>query len=254
MKNFLKSLLGVNTVSLLVLAHSGFKAFTKATNAAFTVTHIHDSRDLLSIPEVRLEDVLGDKEPTVVLSVMKDEGGRMPLDQAVALLAILVKEQPKEVLEIGTFNGHTTALMAQNLEHSIIHTVDLPEDFSSSNDMVTNIPKDDFHLIEKREVGKEYKNKPYSNRVIQHFGDSAVWDFKEAGHPTFFFIDGSHTYEYCKSDTEKCMELSSGKGVFLWHDCDYGHEGVVRFLAEWRKNGYDVVRIQGTPLAYLKLS
>jgi hypothetical protein len=111
-----------------------------------------------------------------------------------------------------------------------------------------------FHLISRREVGKEYKKREYQSKIVQHFGDTINWDFKEAGNPTFFFINGSHTYEYCKNDTEKVMELSGKKGVFLWHDCDYGHPGVVKFLKEYRDSGYDIVRIQNTPIAYLKLS
>ncbi len=253
MKDAFKTVLGLNAVSLLVLLNSGLRAFLLASKSAFTAAHVYDSKNLLSIPEVKLETILNGIEPVVALSVAKNESGRMPLDQAISLLSVLVKEQPKEVLEIGTFNGHTTSLMAQNLENAIIHTVDLPEDFSSEVDTLKDIPKDDFHLISKREVGKEYKNKRFSHRVVQHFGDSAVWDFKEAGNPTFFFIDGSHTYEYCKSDTEKCLELCKGKGTFLWHDCDFGHPGVVKFLAEFRKGGYDVMRIQGTPLAYLSI-
>lgn len=177
----------------------------------------------------------------------------MPIDQAITLLSILIKEQPKEVLEIGTFKGHTTYLMALNLKNSIIHTIDLPEDFDSSNDTNIEIPKDDFHLIKNRIVGREYKNKQYSSKIIQHYGDTANWDFNKAGEANFFFIDGSHTYEYCKNDTEKAMKLCKNKGTFLWHDCDYGHPGVVKFISEFRKKGHDVVRIQNTPLAYLKL-
>jgi hypothetical protein len=79
-----------------------------------------------------------------------------------------------------------------------------------------------------------------------------VWDSREAGSPTFFFIDGSHTYEYCKNDSEKCFALCDGKGVFLWHDCDEAHPGVVRFVMEWRQMGRDIRRISGTPIAYWK--
>jgi hypothetical protein len=211
MRKVLKIILGCNPVAIMVLFHSGVRAFAQACSAAFTSAHILDSRNLLSIPVVTLEDILGNESPTIKLTVATNVSGRMPLDQAVALLSILVKEQPKEVLEIGTFNGHTTSLMALNLENSIINTVDLPEDYSFESDTKVEIPKDDFHLIQKREVGKEYKNKSYSSRVRQHFGDSAVWDFKKAGNPTFFFIDGSHTYEYCNSDTENCFKLSNKK-------------------------------------------
>ena len=93
---------------------------------------------------------------------------------------------------------------------------------------------------------------PCASRIKQHFADTARWDFHEAGQPTFFFIDGTHTYEYCKNDSEKCFELCGGRGVFLWHDCNETHPGVVRFISEWRRQGKDIKRIAGTSIAYWK--
>ena len=76
--------------------------------------------------------------------------------------------------------------------------------------------------------------------------------FKKSDMSIFFFIDGSHTYEYCKNDSEKCWELCGGRGVFLWHDCDNVHPGVIRLIAEWRHLGRDIRLVNGTALAYLK--
>jgi hypothetical protein len=87
---------------------------------------------------------------------------------------------------------------------------------------------------------------------VQHFGDTANFNFSKFGNPTFFFIDGSHTYEYCENDSEKCLALCQGKGLFLWHDCDHSHPGVVRFISEWRAAGRNIARIEGTGLAYWK--
>ena len=103
-------------------------------------------------------------------------------------------------------------------------------------------------------VGREFKNQPCARRIRQHFGDTATWNFRDAGQPTFFFIDGSHTYEYCKNDSERCLSIAGPGAVFLWHDCDDTHPGVVRFVCEWRAMGRDVRRIAGTPIAYWKRS
>ena len=178
----------------------------------------------------------------------------LPSDQAMALLAILIAEAPNEVLEIGTYMGHTTRLMAENLESATIHTVDLPEAFSHDNRAAdpSSLVKDDFHLIARRVVGREYRTRAAAKRIRQHFADTATWDFREAGCPTFFFIDGSHTYEYCKNDSEKCFELCAGRGVFLWHDCDKNHPGVRRLIREWRAEGRDIKVISDTSLAYWK--
>jgi hypothetical protein len=200
----------------------------------------------------KLDELLGERKCEVRLRVMKYEDGMMPFRDALGLLSLLVAENPKEVLEIGTYMGHTTRDMAENLETATIHTIDLPPDFSAVADAAGLPPKDDFHLIARRVVGREFKGRISEKRIVQHFGDTATYDFQKAGRPTFFFIDGSHTYEYCKSDSEKCLALCPSGGVFLWHDCNETHLGVIRFVLEWRALGRDLVRIEGTDLAYWK--
>ena len=247
MKSLLKFILGLNGVSLIHLLRLSPKRVFRASQKAFTAA----SRTI-DIPEIKLGEILGDRKADIHMTVTRYEDGMLPSDQAMVLLAVLVAESPREVLEIGTFMGHTSRLMAENLPTAIINTVDLPEDFSPESDPVTGIPKDDFHLIKERRVGREYKNEPCAERIRQHFGDTAKWDFSEAGSPTFFFIDGSHTYEYCKLDSEKCFAACGGRGVFLWHDCDSDHPGVVRFITEWRAMGRNIQRIAGTPIGYWK--
>jgi len=205
-----------------------------------------------TIPVVSLGDLLGTAKPEIHLTIQRYEDGILPYEQALALIAIAVATAPKIVLEIGTFMGHTTKQLAANLPDTIIHSVDLPLDFAPEHDSVTEKKKDDFHLIAKRQVGREYRGTPYESRVRQHFIDTAVWNFNEAAGATLFFIDGSHTFDYCKNDSDRCYELCQGKGVFLWHDCDDMHPGVVRALLEWRALGRNVVRIEGTSIAYWK--
>jgi Methyltransferase domain len=210
------------------------------------------ARLLANIPEVTLLYILANRKPSIQLTVQNYEDGMLPLEHAIALLAIAVVENPKEVFEIGTFCGHTTKLLAQNLSNALIHTIDLPPDFSPENDFGRKIPKDDFHLIRQRTIGREYKTENGSERIIQHYGDTADWDFSLIANANFFFIDGSHTYEYCKNDSEKCYLACAGKGTFVWHDCDLDHLGVLKFLQEWRALGRNIVRIRGTSLAYWK--
>jgi hypothetical protein len=262
MKSFLKSLagidavrvlLGFNLVALIHLLRLKPKLFLEACRSAFLASRRQATISALNqIPEIGLGDILGNRRPLIRLSVMQSEDGMLPNDQIMAVLSILVAENPSEVLEIGTFMGYTSRQMAENLETATIHTVDLPEDFSPEHDPYQALPKDDMHLMARRIVGREFKGRSCASRIKQHFTDTAIWDFREAGHPTFFFIDGSHTYEYCKSDSEKCFALCAGRGVFLWHDCDDAHPGVVSFVSEWRQEGRDIRRISGTPIAYWK--
>jgi hypothetical protein len=148
--------------------------------------------------------------------------------------------------------GHTARAMAENLENATIHTIDLPPDFSAKPGIGDSLPKDHFTLTAGRIVGREFKGQPCEKRILQHFGDTAVMDLARIGRPTFFFIDGTHTYKHCKTDSEKCLALCPQGGTFLWHDCDEVHPGVVKFVSEWREQGRNIVRIEGTSLAYWK--
>jgi hypothetical protein len=167
---------------------------------------------------------------------------------------VLVDRAPRCMLEIGTFCGYTTRLLAMNMPTATIHTIDLPEDYDAGSDDVS-IPKDDFHLIESRKVGSEYRSDPSITNVVQYFGDSATWDFRKAEDATFYFIDGSHTYEYARGDTEKALAASRGRAAtLLWHDCDRGHPGVLSWLNEMLSLGHPVRRIAGTNLAIMDTS
>jgi hypothetical protein len=258
MKNWIRFLGGFNLASVVRGCRLGFGEFVNSCYKGIIAVHPLESREkikeahaLHSIPEVSLDEILGDRKVPIKLVIQRHEDGMLWAHEAQALLSLLVLENPKEVLEIGTFMGHTTRRMAENLPDSIIHTIDLPLDYSTAQASAGLPPKDDFHLIKRRVVGREFKDQDCEKRIVQHFGDTAVFDFKQFGQPTFFFIDGSHTYEYCKQDSEKCLALG-GKGVFLWHDCDEWHPDVVRFVLEWRAAGKDIMRIKGTHFAYWK--
>ena len=259
MKRFFQYLLGFNLASVIRGCRFGFGAFKAACYASLCAVYpfqdknkVREAEALKALPEVSLDEILGENKAEIKLTIQRHEDGMLSAGEAQALLSILVLENPKEVLEIGTFMGHTTRRMAENLKDSVIHTVDLPLDFSTSQMPGGLPPKDDFHLINRRVVGREFKGQDCEKRIVQHFGDTATMDFQKIGRPTFFFIDGSHTYDYCKQDSEKCLALCPSNGVFLWHDCDAWHPDVVRFIHEWRAAGKNVRRIKGTNLAYWK--
>jgi hypothetical protein len=255
----LEALLGLNLAAIGCQFAKGPRAILRASRIACLAVKpsLPESsgevfQELDKIPVRNLGDILGEAKCEIKIRTMKYEDGMMPYRDALGLLSILVLEKPSEVLEIGTFMGHTTRAMAENLESARIHTIDLPLGYPIQEDTQGHLPKDDFHLISRRVVGREFKNSIFESRIRQHFGDSATMDFSEMGQPSFFFIDGSHTYEYCKSDSEKCLALCPKGGTFLWHDCNGTHPGVVKFINEWRSLGRDVIRIADTDLGYWK--
>ena len=252
MKQLLRIVFGTNVASLPYLFRGKPDRFAKAAVRAFRGARDEPLVSPLDIPAIRLGEILAGRRPRISLPISEYEDGMLPTNELLALLAILVAEQPAEVLEIGTFMGYTARQMAETLPTATIHTVDLPEGVVPEEQGATGLPKDDWHLITSRVVGREFQGTPAASRIRQHRADTATWDFREAGRPTFFFIDGSHTYEHARHDSEQCYALCGGNGVFLWHDCDPTHPGVQRALAEWRALGRDVRRIAGTTLAYWK--
>ncbi len=259
MKKLLRFLLGLNLASFVNGFRFGPKDLVRSAFAALAaVFPFQDRVDretrriFESFPTKPLAEILGDARPVVSFSLRPREDGALGVSEMVTLLGLLIAEQPREIVEVGTFMGQTAKCMAEALPNSIVHTIDLPEDFQAGGQVESLPPKDDFHLIAKREVGREFKGLPCAARIVQHLADTATFDFAQLGHPTFFLIDGSHTYEYCRQDSEKCLALCPKGSTFLWHDCDPWHPGVLKFLLEWRESGRDIVRIEDTYFAYWK--
>jgi len=170
--------------------------------------------------------------------------GSLPWNDLTALLSISIERSPRTVVEIGTLHGNTTRLLAINLPESHIYTVDLPEDVDPG---ASGMKKDDLHLIRGRRLGAEFRSDSSIRNVTQLLGDTAIMDFPAA---EMFYIDGSHTYEYVKNDTQKAMSFSEAKTI-VWHDCDRTHPGVIRWLREMVEQGQPVRRIADTNLAVL---
>ena len=99
--------------------------------------------------------------------------------------------------------------------------------------------------------GKRSLSDPAITNVTQHYGDSATWDFSPVQGLDFVFIDGSHTYQYVRSDTIRCAEAAAGRATFVWHDFDYCHYDVVRYLTELASAGLPVRHIEMTNLVFL---
>jgi hypothetical protein len=198
---------------------------------------------LVRIPEVSLSEIVS--KPTIrVVGTYSYVDGYLPWCDILGLISVLVDRSPRTILEVGTFNGYTTRLMALNLPDAEIHTIDLPEDFKDTG---TGQEKDDFHLILSRRVGFEYRADPSVKSIQQHFGDTAEYIFPAA---EFCFIDGSHTYSYARNDTEKALASGATK-TLVWHDCDRFHPGVTGWLVEMIQAGYLIRRIKDTNLAIL---
>ncbi len=206
------------------------------------------------VPEVSLASLAPVPERLTLDLRYVDVDGATPLRDVLAILTLAVAQDPKAALEIGTYFGSTTANLALNLPEAKIHTIDLPEDLGQASALIEGQPVDDEHLIRGRQLGRSFRGTPLEKNIIQHQGDTALYDYSViGGEVTFFLIDGSHTYEYAKGDTLHCFAIAKGTCSFLWHDCDRYHPGVTSWLIEMIDAGLPVVRVENTSLACMKI-
>jgi hypothetical protein len=206
---------------------------------------------LAAFPEVRLSEAVTTKPTIIIEGLYTYVDGSFNLQDQVALMTLLRDRRPSLVFEIGTYNGNTTRLMALNLPEARIHTLDLPQDLSDEQLRHSDLPKDDFHLIAKRCVGEAFLSDPGITNVTQHFGDSATWDFSPVHGADFLFIDGSHTFQYIRSDTIRSAEAAAERATIVWHDFDDTHYDVLCYLTHLVNAGLPVRHIESTFMAMM---
>lgn len=257
----MKAMLAVNGASVVRGVRFGPKAALERMQAAYQAVDPFSAKEnraervlLGRIPERRLEDVIELPEQIVIDPRYALVSGSTPIEDVVAIVALAKAQRPKAALEFGTFYGSGTANLARNLPDAVIHTIDLPPEGGVAETLIHGKPVDDLHLIQGRQLGKAFRGTALEQRIVQHLGDTAAYDYSVIqDEVSFFLIDGSHTYEYAKSDTLKAFGVARGGSTFAWHDCDDTHPGVTRWLGELLEAGLPVCRIEGTVVACMRV-
>jgi predicted O-methyltransferase YrrM len=172
----------------------------------------------------------------------------LPHGVAYILSCVTAYVQPRRIFEIGTGRGGGTLLMASQAPEAQIDTLDLGENTSTLGVGHADAP------LETTRVGDLYLDSEHRERITQHLGDSATFDFTPFyGQMDLVLVDGAHTYTYAKHDSQTALAMVRPGGVILWDDCHLYHPGVSRALAELRREGHPVARIDNTRLAYLRI-
>jgi hypothetical protein len=159
---------------------------------------------------------------------------------------------PRVVFEIGTMNGYTALHFALNSPPDArVYTLDLPNDGSQMPQLPTTLI-DDLH-IDGHESYRRYsfENNAAESKITCLFGDSATFDYSPyEKRVDLFFIDGSHSYEYVRSDTLNGLNCCHPGSVIAWHDFGrVGVNGVSRFLMEFSRRA-PVYAVPGGSLAF----
>ena len=144
------------------------------------------------------------KVDVTLLAPLGEKPGNVWMNELVVLAGICRLLQPKQVFELGTFNGRTTVNLAANCpDDSVVHTLDIPHD----HPIYAPVGGEErFRLLAN--AGALYKNSPYVGKVRQLWADSAEFDPTPlSGQIDLAFIDGSHVYEYVENDTRKVLPM-----------------------------------------------
>ena len=166
--------------------------------------------------------------------------------EVVVLAAMVRKLKPLRILEIGTFEGNTTVnLIANAPSDARMVTVDLPPDWDG--EYAQRVPSIHQNAAVGVQIGRQFLDSPYSDRVTQVFEDSGTFDWTSHAPYDFILIDGCHTYEYARSDTRNALKVLRAGGLIVWHD--YGMLEDVSRLVDEMSQRIVVRAIQGTRIA-----
>jgi predicted O-methyltransferase YrrM len=202
-----------------------------------------------SLPHVAPETIVSFNKEIKLLN-SKERDGNIGSFELFIIASIIAERNPLNILEIGTFDGNTTLQMALNSQNDArIHTLDLPDEDPSTKNSISN--REEKFVYDEKKKKRKFEGTSVHHKIIQHFGDSAEYDFQkftDRGLIDFCFIDGSHTYKYVKSDTEKVFKILSPKGIIFWHDFNPNWPGVYQCLLDIGKQ-HSLMHIEGTTFA-----
>ena len=201
--------------------------------------------DVRPIPSVDVLDICPGTQRWILQSFPSVGASVSPLECA-ALAALTRLVRAKRVFEFGTYKGVSTTQLALNVgEDGMVFTLDLPEGHPAFS---LPIPKPEERQI-AAEGGKGILiPRDLLERVTFLRSDSATFDESPyLGTIDLVFVDGAHSYEYVKNDTEKGYNMLRSGGVLAWHDCVASHRDVVKYIKE---SSVNATLVQGTALAF----
>ncbi len=203
------------------------------------------------LPQEPVETILATASG-VQLVQPRCNNGNVSATELLVIAALVARRSPQVCFEVGTFDGNTTLQLAANsAKDGLVLTLDLPVD----TPLPRQIAEGDGQFIKSvvREQ-RRYRDTAWARKIIELFGDSMTFDFKAAVGDTFLdlaFVDGSHSYEYVKNDTERLLPCLAKDGVLIWHDYCRSWPGVVSYLNQLGRS-LPLKHVAGTSIVYLE--
>jgi hypothetical protein len=168
--------------------------------------------------------------------------GMQTIEGLFALGSLAALKPASTIFEIGTFRGVTAWFFAQNRPDASVHTLDLPPNTSAKLELESS---DEFRATEDM----YYLLRSGPPNIVQHWGDSASFDFSPWDHSCdLIYIDGAHSEPYVRSDTENALKMISSDGVIVWDDYWRESPGTISVLDRLHGDGLRLRRVPGTRL------
>jgi hypothetical protein len=190
------------------------------------------------IPAMSLRELVGGiagaprREPVMPQGTVRLEGvGSAEYYYALATLTAAL--DPQVVVEVGTYLGVGTLTLALNTGPATrIITIDLP----GVGVPETMSPGSDDHELVQRSrgrIGEAFSAHPAGIKIQQILGNSLSLTFCDFGAKAdLVFIDGGHSRDVVKSDTENALMILADDGAIVWDDYWWLYPDVVAFLNE----------------------
>jgi hypothetical protein len=199
------------------------------------------------------------------MNIPSSEIGSLTTIEATMLICLIKLIKPSKIFEFGTFLGYSTSLFLKNSNKKCVTiSIDLGTQISynelkngiNENDILKNDKtNDDYLRIVQSKSGPIYIKTDIerkNNRLILLNGDSREISLERLGiigAVNFVFIDGGHTYDIVKSDTEKALKMVK-KGIIVWHDYNSKIHGDVTSFVDQLSSSKKIFHIENTMLAF----
>ena len=134
------------------------------------------------------------------------------LRDAESIATVMCNAAPKIALEVGTAQGHTTAIMAMNAPQAQVHTVNIPPEEITAGEggKLTTI------ALERDKIGSFYRERGLTN-ITQILANTARWE-PQIGSIDVAFVDGCHDADFVYNDTRKILKSMQSGSFVMWHD------------------------------------
>jgi predicted O-methyltransferase YrrM len=168
------------------------------------------------------------------------QGPATPWIDVCALLHLMRRYQPGRFLEVGTYQGHTTRILAQRFPNTSFVTVDpgdqVPVDERPEVQVAEYLPQE--------QIG-ELVSEAVNVRVLKRSFQQIDW-----GDARFdmIFIDGNHFLPHVLDDSLLALRLLASPGVVVWHD--YNHIPDVNLALEQLPICHHIRSLTGTWTAF----